>query len=116
MTYDQQILQLLSAAGQRGISVQALSKHVYNMNATFFAQPDLEELRAYIQQFLLRNSKSEQSLIERTDRRGHYRLNTARNADARQLALAFQPHPSDTDDTDADQADSPAQDLSLSLF
>ena len=76
MTYDQQILQVLTEAGECGVSVQAIAKHVYNMNCTFFVQPDFEEIRTYVQQYLLRNSKSQQSLIESTGRRGYYRLNT----------------------------------------
>ena len=65
MSYDQQILSILMEAGERGVSVQTIAKHVYNMNCTFFFQPDYEEIRSYVQQYLLRNSKSSQSLIER---------------------------------------------------
>ena len=89
MTYDQQILSLLSAVGERGISVSALTKHIYNQNSTFFSQPDLQEVKQYVQQYLLRNSKSSQSLIESTGKRGCYRLNTSNSADARQLMLHF---------------------------
>ena len=42
MTYDQQILKILTEAGERGISVQNISRHVYNLNCTFFHQPDYE--------------------------------------------------------------------------
>ena len=66
-----------------------MSKHVYNMNLSFFYTPDLNEIRSYVQQYLLKNSKSPQSLIESTGRRGYYRLNTQNNADARQLMLEF---------------------------
>jgi hypothetical protein len=85
VTYDQQILQVLTEAGEGGVSVQAIAKHVYNMNCTFFSQPDYEDIRSYVQQYLLRNSKSSQSLIESTGRRGYYRLNSEGSADARQL-------------------------------
>ncbi len=112
MTYDQQILQILSEVGERGISVAVLAKHLYNLNSTFFFSPDLQDIRQYVQQFLLRNSKSAQSLIERTDKRGCYRLNTQGSADARQLMLNFR------DEKPAVQAqEEPAsEDLSLSLF
>ena len=49
MTYDQQILDILTAVGEKGISVQLLAKHVYNSNLSFFFTPNLEEIRAYIQ-------------------------------------------------------------------
>lgn len=111
MTYDQQILQILTQAGEHGISVQALAKHVYNINCTFFSQPDLQEVHQYVQQYLLKNSKSQQSLIESTGRRGFYRLNTQGSADARQLMLQFQ------DDNDEEkEEEKPSEDLSLCLF
>lgn len=59
------------------------------MNRTFFVEPNYEDIHAYVQQFLLRNSKSPQSLIKSTGRRGYYRLNTESSTDARQLMLQF---------------------------
>lgn len=113
MTYDKQLLQILMDVGERGISVQSLAKHLYNQNCSFFSQPDYEELRAYVQQYLLRNSKSQQSLIESTGRRGYYRLNTRGNADARQLMIQFKA----SQQQQEEQKEEPeAQDQSLSLF
>lgn len=113
MTYDKQLLQILMDVGERGISVQSLAKHLYNQNCNFFSQPDYEELRAYVQQYLLRNSKSQQSLIESTGRRGYYRLNTQGNADARQLMIQFKA----SQQQQEEQKEEPeAQDQSLSLF
>ena len=111
MTYDQQILQVLTEAGECGVSVQAIAKHVYNMNCTFFVQPDFDEIRTYVQQYLLRNSKSQQSLIESTGRRGYYRLNTDGSADARQLLLQFR-----DEKEEEREEENPQQDLSLDLF
>lgn len=111
MTYDQQILQVLTEAGECGVSVQAIAKHVYNMNCTFFVQPDFEEIRTYVQQYLLRNSKSQQSLIESTGRRGYYRLNTEGSDDARQLLLQFR-----DEKEEEREEEKPQQDLSLDLF
>lgn len=110
MTYDQQILKILTEAGERGISVQTLAKHVYNMNCTFFFQPDYEEIRSYVQQYLLRNSKSAQSLIESTGRRGYYRLNTTGSADALQMLLQFR------EEQEEKEEEKPQKDLSLNLF
>ena len=110
LTYDQQILHILTIAGERGISVQAIAKHVYNMNRTFFVQPDLEEIHNYVQQYLLKNSKSSQSLIESTGRRGYYRLNTTGSADALQMMLQFR------EKQQGKEEEKPQQDLSLDLF
>ena len=113
MTYDKQILQILTDVGEQGIGVQQLAKHVYNLNCTLFSQPDLQELHGYVQQYLLRNSKSPQSLIERTDRRGYYRLNIQNNDDARQLMLEFREH---ADLQEEEKEEKPPCDFSLSLF
>jgi len=89
LTYDQHILQILIEAGERGLSVRAISQHVFNRTRTFFYSPDFLEIRSYVQKFLLKNSKSKQSLIESTGQRGYYRLNTNGSQDARQLMLQF---------------------------
>lgn len=110
--YEQQILKILTDVGSRGISVSLMTKHIYNMNSTFFYAPDLSEIRQAVQQYLLRNSKSPSSLIESTGRRGCYRLNTNNSADARQLMLDFR------DEQTAEDAEppKPAVDYSLDLF
>jgi hypothetical protein len=108
--YDNQILKILTEVGERGISVQSIAKHVYNMNCTFFSQPDYEEIRSYVQQYLLRNSKSAQSLIESTGRRGYYRLNTTGSADALQMLLQFR------ENHEEKEEEKTQQDLSLDLF
>ena len=91
--------------------MQNISRHVYNLNSTFFHQPDYEEVRSYVQQYLLKNSKSQQSLIESTGRRGYYRLNTLGSADARQLMLQF-----NDKQEEIEEEKPPVQDLSLDLF
>lgn len=115
MTYEQQILHILSEVGERGISVSALSKHIYNMNCTLFSQPVVQDVHRFVQQYLLKNSKSSQSLIENAGKRGIYRLNTGNNADARQLMLEFkeeQCHPVAEEPVE----EKTLQDLSLNLF
>ena len=109
MGYDKQILKVLTEAGERGLSVQAISKHVFNMNRTFFVTPDYEDIRGYVQQYLLKNSKSPHSLIESTGQRGCYRLNTTGSQDALQLMLHFH-------DEEQKEEENPQQDFSLDLF
>lgn len=113
MTYDRQILDVLTAVGEKGISVQLLAKHVYNNNLSFFYTPNLEEIRAYIQQYLLKNSKLPSSLIEKMERRGYYRLNTQNNPDARQLLIDFREESLPNDKEERPDTD---VDLSLDLF
>ena len=75
-----------------------------------FFTPNLEEIRTYVQQYLLKNSKSPSSLIESMDRRGYYRLNTQNNPDARQLMIEFREEHTD------EKEEKPSKDLSLDLF
>ena len=111
MTYDRQILRILSDVGEQGISVQLLAKHVYNQNVSLFFTPDIDEIRSYVQQYLLKNSKSQQSLIESTGQRGCYRLNTTGSKDAQQLMLLFR------DETVvSDEPSTLQEDMSLDLF
>ena len=111
--YERQILETLYEVGERGISARLLAKHLYNLNTTIFSQPDLNEIYRYVQYYLRHNSSSEQSLIERTGRRGFYRLNTLRSADARQMMQGFKEQ---HDEPEPQQQPSPAPDFSLSLF
>ena len=114
MIYDKQILQILTDVGEQGIGVQQLAKHIYNLNCTLFSQPNMPEVYNYVRQYLLRHSKSPQSLIESAGRRGYYRLNTQNNADARQLVLEFRELAAV--DEIPKEIDKSQQDLSLNLF
>ena len=110
MTYDRQILRILSDVGEQGISVQLLAKHVFNQNVSLFFTPDMDEIRSYVQQYLLKNSKSSASLVESMERRGYYRLNTTGSVDAQQMMLQFCEEQQET------KEEKTQQDLSLNLF
>lgn len=109
--YDERILQILTEVGDKGISVKKLAMNVYNLSCTLFETPNVQDVHRYVQLFLLKNSKTPASLIENYPRRGYYRLNTSRSADARQMVLQF----TETTETPA-ESERPQQDLSLSLF
>jgi hypothetical protein len=109
--YEQQILRILLDVGVRGISVKKLAKHVYNHNCTFFSQPDFVEVYRSVQNFVQRNSRSSQGLIEHAEKWGYYRLNTGSSV-GQQLMLEFQDEKEDEDE----KSEKPVVDLSLSLF
>jgi len=108
LDYDRKILQFLTEAGEAGLSVQKLTRHVFNACNTFFETVSLEEVRRYVQSYLLRNSKNPDSIIQKTGTRGYYRLNP-NNQESRQLMLLFQ-------DDEPEDDPKPQEDLSLSLF
>ena len=109
--YDQQILRILLEVGVRGISVKKLAKHVYNHYCTFFFQPDFVEIYRYTQQYIQRNSRSSQGIIEHAEKWGHYRIND-RSSAGMQMMLKF----TDNANNDEDEEKKPSVDLSLSLF
>ena len=98
--------------GARGISTKKLAKHVYNHYCTLFFQPDFREVYRYVQQYLQRHSRSSQSIIERAEKWGHYRLNTRNSVAARQLIFGF----SDKTEVEENKSEKPTVDLSLDLF
>ena len=106
-------MQILTAVGERGISVQSLAKHVFNQSNSLFAASNLQDIHQYVQQYLLKNCKSRQSLIESTGRRGYYRLNTQNNADARQLLIEFREERQQEPEKGGTER---PRDLSLNLF
>ena len=89
--YKQQVLEILMDVGERGMSAALLSKHVYNLNCTFFFQPDVDEIRRWVWSYLQRNARSRHPLIERTGRHGFYRLNKRGIALMRQQRLSQDP-------------------------
>lgn len=108
MDYEKEILRILMKAGSDGLSVQKVSRHVFNCSNTFFHAANFEEIHAYVERFLNVRSKTPMSVIERGERRGCYRLNL-QSKETQQLMLQF---------TDAVEQEKPAEetDLSLSLF
>lgn len=88
MKYERDIIGILCEAGSDGLSVQKIVLHLYNANNTLFAPVQIGDIRRTVQAWLLRNSRSADSLVCRCAKRGHYRLNM-RSAAVRQLMLNF---------------------------
>ena len=109
MNYDRIILHYLLEAGEKGIAVNKLSKHVFNASNSFFNTISYEEVHQYVAQFLAKNSKDTRSLIERTTQRGYYRLNM-QSGESQQLMLNF------AEDNEEAVEDKHYIDLSLPLF
>lgn len=111
MSFDKEILRVLAEVGTGGLSVQKVSIHVHNACNTFFNVVTYEDVHSYVSQFLIRNSKNPNSVIEKTEYRGVYRLNTNSSV-TRQLMLQFEDkNTSVTEEKGRDKEDS-----SLSFF
>lgn len=113
--YDNQIISVLTKAGQRGMSVKKIAMQLYNLNCTLFSTPDFKEIHKYVQQFLMRSSRTPQSLVSKT-KWGIYKLNP-NSAQARQIVIDF--NKSNQTEEEDEQKEEPKKctpDLSLNLF
>lgn len=108
MLYNNEIIRVLAEAGDDGLPVDKISRHVFNACNSLFHPIALQATHLYIKNYLQRSSKQPHSMIERT-KKGYYRLNI-QNEDSRQLFLNF----SDNIDNDVTQRN--LKDESLSLF
>lgn len=93
---NEDIIRILTEAGEQGLSLQNLVLHVHHANNNLFHQVEMEEVKQRVIHYLRTNTRFPGSLIERTQR-GIYRLNP--NSDeARQLLLSFEEGQEETAD------------------
>ena len=97
MTYDEQILYLMAKVGDRGLSVNLIAKHLYNLNSSLFFTPNIENIKRYVRTFLAKNSQTANSIILKMDKKGCYKLNPNTPA-VHQLMIDFSVHNSLDDD------------------
>ena len=112
MEFDKEILRTLTEAGTEGLSVQKVARHVLNAHNSFFNPLKYEDVHKYVSQFLQKNSKRADSIIEKADVRGYYRLNMD-NQQSQQLMLQFR---EDQKTNDQSEELPKIEDRSLSLF
>ncbi len=109
MNYDSEILFVLNEAGPKGLSIRKIAMHVFNRCNGLFDAISLEDVHRYVASYLMKNSKAPDSIIERTNMRGVYRLNL--NNASGQLKFDFKDYvPEDADCVKTEE------DGSLSLF
>ena len=68
MTYDEQILYLMAKVGDRGLSVNLIAKHLYNLNSSLFFTPNIEDIKNVINNFTKKRMECHTlSIITRLD-------------------------------------------------
>lgn len=94
MDYDKVILSVLAEAGDDGLRVAKIAKHVLNACNSLFAPLGYDEVHAYVLGFLRKESLRKGSAVKRMPRRGYYCID--RNSlSYRQCLLEFSCHGSD---------------------
>ncbi|MEE3416926.1 MAG: hypothetical protein VZR53_16360 [Prevotella sp.] len=107
--YDNEIYKILIEAGDNGLKIEKIARHVYNACNSIFFPVEFDDVHKYVTQFLLSKSKQDDSLIEKSDTRGIYRLNF-KLVESQQLMLRFGAHVEKEIEKPKDE------DQSLSLF
>ena len=74
MAYEREIIRVLTEAGNEGLSVAKITRHVFNASNTFFETVEFEDVYRDVTSWLQKNSKRADSILERVER-GIYRLN-----------------------------------------
>lgn len=75
MNYEQIVFDILLEAGDRGLPIKKIARHVHNSVNTFFEQKSYEDVNSDIRKFVKKNSRNSYSFLEHTSERGYYRLN-----------------------------------------
>lgn len=66
---------ILTEAGEKGLSLNKIARHVYNSSCTLFESPSFDKVYAELAQFLSRQSRLSDGMVKRTGTRGVYALN-----------------------------------------
>lgn len=109
MKYEREILAILTEAGNNGLSVGKIARHVFNANNSIFEPITFDEVREVVGRYLRLQACRKDGVVERGEKRGVYRINMHSN-DTRQLLLRFFPFEDETEKGE------PSVDQSLSLF
>ena len=120
MNLDTEILRILTLAGDKGLKTEKIARHVFNACNSMFAPLDYKDVHAYVTQYLIKNAKNRNSIIERADKHGIYRLNF-KSKEIQQLMFQFgssddQVVGSSVPEKGENGLQDNSQDLSLSLF
>ena len=91
MTYDAEILRVLTLAGKKGLKAEKIARHVFNSCNSMFSPLDYKEVHMSVLQYLTKNAKNKSSFLEKGEGHGVYRLNF-KTTKAQELLLKFAPH------------------------
>ena len=108
---DQEIFRILTLAGHNGLKADRIARHVFNSCNSMFTPLNYKEVHAYVSQFLIKNSKRKDSLIEKGEGHGVYRLN-CHSKEAEQIMIKF----ADASQDSNQGLKGEDKDTSLSLF
>lgn len=107
MKLDQEIFNVLLAAGAKGLKVEKIARHVYNSCNSIFTPLNYKDVHSYVTQYLTRCAKDPQSLIEKGKGYGVYHVNFDSKV-VQQLMLNFSSSVLENSNEGEDKADDSA--------
>lgn len=113
MNYEQDIIRILEEAGQNGLPVIKIAKHVYNRRNGLFNTIIFDDVYKDILAYINKNNKSKYPLLKKTGRWGYYTLSDYTKT-ARLQTFNFDCEYEETECNEKKDTDN--KDLSLSLF
>ncbi len=88
MNYEHAVMEILFEAGERGLPVSKIARHVHHRVNSLFEQVSYDEVYGHVRRYVHKNSRNSYSLFEHAPQYGHYRVN--RNSEnLRQLRIDF---------------------------
>ena len=108
MTYEKDIFRVLHEAGDNGLSVRKVVRHVFNARNSFFQSADKNEISQAVQRYLAYHSRNSGDTGEKVGY-GRYRLNL-KSKKTKAVLVKFFGEKSEEKKTDR------TQELSLNLF
>lgn len=109
--FEKEVFCILTQAGNKGLKTEHIARHVFNSFNSMFHPLDYKEVRSCVSQMLIKHSKKSDSLIEKGEGYGVYRLNPRSKA-AQQIMIEFADWPED----EKPEEKGKDCDMSLSLF
>ena len=107
MKLDQEIFNVLLAAGAKGLKVEKIARHVYNSCNSIFTPLNYKDVHSYVTQYLIRCAKDPQKKKKKGKGYGVYDVNFHLKA-VQQLMLNFSSSVLENSNEGDDKADDSA--------
>jgi len=75
MSYEREIMSILLEAGDRGLAVRKIARHVHHEVNSLFEQVAYSDVYNDVRRFIYKESRNSYSFLEHAQERGCYRLN-----------------------------------------
>ncbi len=75
VNYEKEVFDILLEAGDRGLEISKIARHVHHEVNSLFEKVDYEDVYKDVRRLVNKESRNPHSFVGRTQKRGCYRLN-----------------------------------------